>query len=122
LATQAKRVQADYTAALRTLRHDHRAWQPRVLTVSAQENRGIAEVWAAVEEFSTILGGSGQLEAKRSDQALSWMWKDIRSSLMDTFRNHPETIRHLPAITAQVRAGTLAPGQAATKLLEKVLV
>lgn len=59
-----------YESALHILRRKHAAWQPRVLSCSALEQRGIEAVWLAILDFKTTLTDSGDLEKLRQRQAL----------------------------------------------------
>lgn len=51
-----------YESALHILRRKYDEWQPRVLTCSALEKRGIEEIWQAISDFQTRLTDSGRLE------------------------------------------------------------
>src|SRR5205085_314123 len=51
LMQQAKRVRADYAAALRLLHTAGASWQPKVLTCSALQGDGIPDVWKQIGEF-----------------------------------------------------------------------
>lgn len=118
LAAQARRVRSDYAAALRLLHPASHGWQPRVVTASALENKGIADIWTVVQEFHATLNNTGEWQRKRAEQAVSWMWKDIRATLIERFENHAEVRAHAQALERQVREGMLPPSQAAMQLLE----
>ena len=118
LATQAKRVRADYTAALRMLHPASGLWQPKVLTCSALENTGIDEVWQAVNSFGEAMLKSGELEKKRKTQAVSWMWKEIRETLITRFIKKPQVSDLIEEIEKKLMAGEYSPTTAAQKLLD----
>ena len=60
LRAAARRAQADYKAALALLRPGTAGWAPEVLTCSALEGTGIAEVWQAVRRHRrTLEAGEG---------------------------------------------------------------
>ena len=52
---------------------------------------------------------SGELDKKRRDQAMSWMWFLVNEGLERWFYNHEETQKLLPEIKAGVEAGRIAP-------------
>jgi len=117
LSAQAKRVRADYAAALRML-HTEGQWQPKALTCSALENKGIDEVWRTIHECISMCKQSGEFERNRSHQAIAWMWKEIRETLVTQFEQHPEVAAALPRIEQAVLKGDIVPAAAAKALLD----
>jgi LAO/AO transport system kinase len=120
---QAKRVRSDYSAAIRMLHpsaHDG-GWQPKVLTCSALNNTGIAEVWQGIEEYAQSKKASGDWETKRHSQAKAWMWKEIQEALISRFRDHPATAEHIRRLEAEVMASKISPAEAAHSLIEAYL-
>jgi LAO/AO transport system kinase len=102
-----------------TLLHPKSAgWRAPVLGVSAAKREGIDAFWREVVRCRDTLAASGELEAKRRRQSLDWMWALIDAGLRERFRAHPGVRAALPACSAQVAAGTLTPGAAATRLLD----
>ena len=113
-ANQAKKA---YETALHLLSPASPSWAPPVLTCSAMENRGIAEIWQTVLAHKKAFKASGEFTAKRQTQALDWMWSLIEEGLKDRFYKNPEVIKALPDLKRAVVDGTLAPVAAADKLL-----
>jgi len=97
--------------------HDTSRWSPRVLTLSALKNEGIAEFWAAVSEFRRLQTANGRLAARRRQQALAWMWERVDAGLRAAFREHPRVRELLPQLQADVAAGRVAASTAARNLL-----
>jgi LAO/AO transport system kinase len=60
---------------------------------------------------------SGELEKKRKDQAMSWMWFLVNEGLERWFYNHNEIQKLLPDIKADVEQGKIAPTRAADELV-----
>lgn len=118
LAAQAKRVRADYAAALRMLHPASPHWEPKVLTSSAALGQGIDAVWQAASEFAGAMRDSGELDKRRAKQAQRWMWKEIREQLLTRFSAHEVVAERLNAIENEVLSGKLAPTSAAMQLLE----
>jgi len=110
--TAAEAAAAAYADALRIVGGD-----PTVLTCSALEGRGIADVWEAVHARREALKAEGVLQQRRADQADRWMWAAIEDTLLGDFRHDPAVAERLPAVEAAVREGRMAPGAAARELL-----
>ncbi len=106
-----------YASALEMLQPASPDWQPPVLTCSALEMTGIAEIWQTVLKFHKKFSSSGELAHKRQSQALDWLWSLIEDGLKDRFHNNPEIKRRLVQITRAVADGKTAPTHAADKLL-----
>lgn len=118
LAMQAKRVRADYSAALRMLHPSNGLWQPKAVTCSALMEQGIGEVWSEVKEFARIMNESGDLQKHRSHQAVSWMWKEIREMLLLRFKNNTAVASYIQQMENAVQQGTMTPTQAGRDLLD----
>jgi LAO/AO transport system kinase len=112
---------ADYANALHLVRPRTPAWEPRVLSCSALEGTGVADVWRTIEEFRAALTDAGELDARREDQARDWMWSEIADSLLDRLRSDRVAADLARALEAEVRAGRLAPTAAAEQVLRAFL-
>jgi LAO/AO transport system kinase len=117
MAAAAGRIAGEYRSALRYLRRRSAAWEVPVETCSALENRGIDEVWAAIERFRTTLQASGELAANRARQARQWLWSETAESLLERLKDDPEVRQRIAALEAQVTQGTKSPRAAADELL-----
>jgi len=126
LAAAAGRAAAEYRGALQFLRPPSPSWRPPVLTCSALEGRGMAEVWEAVLAHRKALEGAktetgDELADKRTRQARTWMWREVNESLLAALKGHPAVAARLPALEAEVAAGTASPTAAARCLLAAFL-
>jgi LAO/AO transport system kinase len=121
LRAAAGRAVADYRHAVHLLRPKHPGWQVPVLAASALEGTGIDETWSAVGDFTAQLRKGGRLTQLRADQAVSWMWDEIRETVVDQFRRNPHVAARWDDIEAAVRAGTLSPASAARDLLDSAV-
>jgi LAO/AO transport system kinase len=118
LAAAAGRTAGDYANALHLMRPKWPEWTARALQCSALRGTGIDEVWAAIESFRTTVTADGSLERARAAQATAWMWSEVRDDLLDGFRSNHRVQALLPALEAEVAAGTTSPTAAARSLLE----
>lgn len=107
-----------YTRALELVRAPKNSWSPQVLTCSALENRGLAELWACVLNYQNAMQTSGEWERQRQAQAKNWMWTLIEDELLERFRAHPEIQSMLRPLEQAVEEGRHHPVLAARKLLD----
>jgi len=117
LAAVATATASDYAAALHLVRPRTDGWAPRVLISSALEQRGIDDVWAAIEEFARASAGEAQ-EARRREQARAWMRDELADSVLDRLHADTATAAAADELEADVAAGRIAPTTAARRLLD----
>jgi LAO/AO transport system kinase len=113
----AKLSAAQYFSALQLLRPRSKYWNAQVLTCSALKNVGIDDIWDKVTEFFQTLTPTDALEARRSAQALSWMWDEIGGNLLQYLRQSPKIISQLPNIEKDVAGNNLPATTAARRLI-----
>ena len=116
----ATRAEATVTSAMRVFSFHGKPghWAPKVMQISALKNQGIAQFWALVEQFQTQRRASGDFEARRKSQALSWMWDLVHARLQTDFRHHPAVRAALRDTLRDVSAARVAPSSAARSLLD----
>jgi LAO/AO transport system kinase len=117
---RATRAAAEYQGALNILTPVTPDWQPPVITVSGQANRGLDELWAKVLEHRARLEGSGALAGRRQEQAVAWMHQLIEERLRRDFRARGGVAAGLARLEAAVRDGSLLPTLAADQALALV--
>src|SRR3954465_5236164 len=117
LADAARNTAADYAHALHLVRaSDDRAME-RVRTCSALLGDGIDELWALVGDLVDDARASGELDAKRREQARSWMWSEVTDTLLDELRDDPAGKAGREWRAADVMKGRLSPAAAAREVL-----
>jgi LAO/AO transport system kinase len=114
---KARKAARTYENALHFLKPNSPLWIPPVLTCSAVDMTGICEIWQTVLSHRKKLSDSGELEQRRQQQALDWMWSLIEEGLKNRFNQNPEVKMHLPKLARGVEKGTTAPTVAAEELL-----
>jgi LAO/AO transport system kinase len=114
----ARAAARELRGALRLLTPQSAAWTPKVLTCSAQTGAGMDEVWAAVQEHRAALEAAGELQGRRAEQQVQWMWAVVRDRLMDRLQSDPGVRDALPEVERSVRQGELTPTLAAQRLLD----
>jgi LAO/AO transport system kinase len=111
LVAPANRTAADHRHAVHLLHGS--ATPPPVVTASSVTGEGIGEAWDAITAVHTGL----DLAEHRSAQARSWLWDEVRETLLDELRTDPSVAELAPDLEARVTAGTLSPAAAAAELL-----
>jgi len=120
-AQEARRAARELAGALRLIGQPDDGWATPVVTCSALTGDGVAEIWNLVDKHEQTLRDSGELDRRRRDQRVSWMWSLVRDQLLDRLRDSDEVHAITPALEADVRAGTLTPGLAAQQLVTAFL-
>jgi LAO/AO transport system kinase len=115
---RANQAAAEYLAALHILTPASPNWSPPVITISSNENTGFDELWRQIEAHREALTKSGELAAKRRDQAVAWLHDMVRSRLEQAFRGHKGVAKRLPELETMVRAGEVTPALAVQELME----
>jgi LAO/AO transport system kinase len=117
----AMRAEATITSALRvfTQHGHHEHWTPKVMQISALKGQGIDSFRQHVTAFCERRRASGEFDARRRKQALSWMWDLIHARLQSEFRHHPAVRETLADTVRDVAEARIAPSAAARTLLDR---
>lgn len=114
---RAERARLDYENALHLFPASADGWTPRVVTCSALEREGVADIWNLVLEHRALVESNGALARLREEQALEWMREAILLGLEQEIRRDRVVTDHLAAMRAEVRSGRLSPFRAARNVL-----
>jgi LAO/AO transport system kinase len=114
----AGRTLVEHGQALELLRPPSPSWRPRILAASAATGEGIEAVWEMVQEHRALLTASGELQARRREQARAWMWSLLEEGLRASFRAHPGVAERIEQIERDVAALKTTPAAAARALLQ----
>ena len=117
-ALLAKKV---YENAMHILKPSSLNWSPPVLTCSAIEKTGISEVWDMIVKHNEILKKSGELQDKRREQAICWMWNMIEDGIKKHFTGLPEVKSIIPNVEKQVKDAIITPTKAAKRILDIII-
>jgi len=112
---EAARTQLEGALSLLTP-HDG-AWKPPVVTCSARDGGGIAQIWRTILDHRAKMISSGEFERKRQRQAREAMYSTIRGALSDRFFSNPEVRARLPQLEKEVMDGRISAYGAARELL-----
>lgn len=116
-ATQAA---ADLKSALGILTAVSQNWMPPVLTISARDNRGLEEMWDKIMEHRNVMIASGEFEARRQDQRVTWMRGMLTDRFADLLRSDPAVAARVRELEHDVAAGRLTPPLAVAEVMQLV--
>ena len=108
---------AEYRSALHMIRPSSTNWSVPVLTCSALNGDGTANIWQTVVKYCDVMKNSGKFKERRAEQAKFWMWSEIEENLIFALRNHPKVGARVSELETKVADGTLAPSAAAHEML-----
>src|ERR1700761_6375142 len=114
----ARSAARELTSALRLIYPRETLWRPPVLTMSAAEGTGLAQMWETVERHRRVLTEAGGFEARRRAQQVDWTWQMVRDTVLDRVLSNPAVRKIRADVESQVRAGELTPALAAQQIIE----
>lgn len=120
-AAEAQRAARELAGALRLIGTPEDGWQTPVLTCSALEDTGLADVWAAIEDHRAHLEADGSFQQRRQDQQVTWMWALVRDELARRLRSHAGLAELTPRLESAVRSGATTATRAADELIQAFL-
>ncbi|MFV8052231.1 methylmalonyl Co-A mutase-associated GTPase MeaB [Mycobacterium sp. 48b] len=117
-AIEAKAAARELTGAIRLIYPRETLWRPPVLTMSAVEGHGLAELWETVLKHREVLTEAGEFEARRRAQQVDWTWSMVRDTVLDRVMSHPGVREIRDEVERRVREGELTPALAAQEILD----
>ncbi|NDH96433.1 MAG: methylmalonyl Co-A mutase-associated GTPase MeaB [Actinobacteria bacterium] len=117
---KAKQAAVDYRRALHLVQPPGASWEPPVLTCSAIERTGLAELWSEIERHRALMTETGERDERRREQKLSWMRTMLQERLLAHFDTHPAFAAARADAEAAVSDGSLTPSVAVDQLLDRL--
>ncbi|HHQ13963.1 MAG TPA: methylmalonyl Co-A mutase-associated GTPase MeaB, partial [Chromatiales bacterium] len=121
LAPAAQRTVADYRHALRLLHTRHPDWEVPVMSCSALDGSGIAEVWETIEKFREVMSANGELSRTRAAQATAWLWSELAEDLLELLKNDAGLRKRIDSLEQAVATGRTSPRVAARMIVEQFI-
>lgn len=112
----AKKAKAEYQNALRLFPVHDSGWQPKVLTCSAVQKKGLKEIWQLITAYKEMTLSNGFFQENRRNQNIQWMQEVIKQDLEFHFFRHPRVKSKLSELENNVLKGDL-PALNAAKIL-----
>ncbi len=117
-AEKAQLARIQYHNAIHLFPKKDSGWEPNVLTCSATEKKGIAEVWEQIEKYKALTFENGYFKKKRNQQATYWMHETIQEQLRRNFYDDPIIKTKIRELEKQVLEDKLSSFMAAGELLQ----
>ena len=115
----ARRAQTEFQRALEILRPaGEGGWSPLVVTSSGHTGEGLDEIWGIVDEHHELFSANGELERRRRDQLLGWMWSLVDEGLRSAIREQPQVAGMLVTLEEDVLSRLTTPTAAAEMILK----
>jgi LAO/AO transport system kinase len=115
---RAQATQADFRHALHVQLPQPSGWTPGVVTCSAIEGTGIAEILLMIHDFRKQMSENGYFAANREKQHTLWFREHFNYLLSIDPKQFPELIANEQILAGQVQHQNLSPRKAARELLE----
>jgi LAO/AO transport system kinase len=113
---RARAAAAEYRAALHILTPRSPSWSPPVVMYSALTGAGISELWAAIVDHRERMSAAGELDARRREQQVKWMWAMLEDRVFARLKSDPALKSKLPRIEAAVAEGRMSPAVAVDEI------
>jgi LAO/AO transport system kinase len=113
---RAKAAAAEYRAALHILNPRSPNWSPPVVTYSALTEDGVAELWASVLDHRDRMTKAGELDARRREQQVKWMWAMLEGRVFARLKSDPALKAKLPRMEAAVAEGRMSAAVAVDEI------
>lgn len=110
-------AKADFNRALHLYPPKENNWQPKVVTCSATENKGIKAIWQLINSYLELTKNNGFFEINRKQQNKYWLESTIKQQLISNFEQHPKIKDAFNAQLEAVNKQETTPFMAAQKLL-----
>jgi len=111
-------AKTEFNRALHLYPPKESTWQPKVLTCSAIEHNGIAEIDALILTFLQLTKENHYFTKRRNEQNKYWLKATIEQQLKDTFYYNKTVQQQLEKEIHNLEKGTTTPFNAAKRLLE----
>jgi LAO/AO transport system kinase len=115
--TEARKAARELSGAIRLIHPRETLWRPPVLTMSALEEIGLAELWETIERHRRVLTEAGEFDERRRAQQVDWTWQMVRDTVLDRVLSNPAVRKIRADVERQVKAGELTPALAAQQIL-----
>lgn len=114
----AKIAKTEFNRALHLYPPKESTWQPKVLTCSAIEHNGIAEINAMISSYLEITCKNEYFLKRRNEQNMYWLKATIEQQLKDNFYANSNVKNQLATEIRNLEKGITTPFNAAKKILK----
>lgn len=111
-------AQAQFRNAIHLFPKKESQWEPKVMTCSATQKKGIEEIWQQIDDYRRLTEGNGYFRKNRNRQAIYWMHETIHEQLKRDFYQNSVIKARMDELEENVQLETISPFAAAALLLE----
>jgi len=116
MKADAQQAKATYARAL-SIVHPVTSWRPVALTCSSLTGDGLDAVWQHVLKHREQLEKKGELQGKREQQQIQWLWSMIEQQVLESLRSRQGMTELIAQTEAAVRNGLMTAPQGCDQLL-----
>lgn len=116
---RALKAKKELQQAMKMIMPDNKTWFPPVLSCSSIVEKGTIAVWDTILDHHNRLKKSNELEKRRKEQAVQWMWTLVHTGLKTRFKEEESIIEKIPVMSKRVHHGQMSPSSAADELLDQ---
>jgi LAO/AO transport system kinase len=114
---KAKIAKNEFNRALHLYPPKESTWQPKILTCSALQHNGIAEIDDLINKYLLLTKENSFFNKRRNEQNTYWLKATIEQQLKDTFYNNKKVQKQLEIELTKLEKGNTTPFNAAKRLL-----
>lgn len=117
---RAKQAQTEYQHALHLFQLAESGWQPKVLTTSAIEKKGIEEVWKMIESFQDFSVKNKFFQRNREQQNLQWFRESVDQLLKSKILKSKAVLSKIKSFEKKIAEGKIIPYKAAGEVIKSL--
>jgi LAO/AO transport system kinase len=117
---RAKQAQTEYQHALHLFQLAESGWQPKVLTTSALEKKGIDEVWEMIEGFQALSVKNKFFQKNRGQQNLLWFRESVDRLLKNKVLKSKTAVNKIKSFEKKIAEGKITPSKAASEIVKSL--
>jgi len=111
-------AKAEFQNALHLFPPSPSGWDPKVVTCSARNNTGIAEIWDNIMSYREKCNRNNYFELRRNQQSRYWMYESINDQLKRIFYHNHAIQKRAANLEKDVLAGKKSSFMAAEELMK----
>jgi len=116
---KANEAKVNYEQALHLFEANSSGMSTKVLTCSAQENKGMQEVWELIMQYKKQTTDSNYFNQNRSRQNIKWMHSHLQELIDTSFSQDGELKKTIAAEELHVSNGVVSAANAAKKIFNQ---
>ena len=116
---RAESTRQSYEMAIHYILPATQGWETKVFSCSSTENKGIDNIWNAINQFTEQTKKSGFFWERRKQQQLEWLHNMIEEEIKHIFYSNPVIKKNLADVEEKLSKETITPTQAVQNLIEK---